>query len=82
MSETDFSNLQRPKYPMPQYIRTALEKRGLMKAYRSRPAYQQNDCLGWITRAKREETVQKRLEQMLTELERGDRYMEMPYRAT
>jgi hypothetical protein len=51
-----------------------------MEAYRDRPAYQQNDYIGWITRAKREETKQRRLAHMLTELEAGDRYMKMEYR--
>jgi uncharacterized protein YdeI (YjbR/CyaY-like superfamily) len=52
----------------------------LMDAYLKRPAYQQNDYIGWIMRAKRPETAQKRLQQMLDELERGDRYMGMLYR--
>ena len=66
---------------MPEFIFEALHECGLMNAYRARPAYQQNDYIGWITRAKREETLQKRLRQMLDELESGDRYMKMPYRA-
>ncbi len=36
-----------------------------------RPDYQQNDYLRWVTNAKRPETRQKRLDQMLDELERG-----------
>jgi hypothetical protein len=44
------------------------------------PPYQQNDYIGWITRAKRQETKEKRLAQMLVELERGDKYMNMDYR--
>jgi uncharacterized protein YdeI (YjbR/CyaY-like superfamily) len=75
-----FSNLKRPRYPMPDYVKDALTQRGLMQAYRERPAYQQNDYIGWITQAKRPETVQKRLDQMLDELERGDKYMKMDYR--
>ncbi len=51
-----------------------------MDAYRARPDYQQNDYIGWITRAKREETQQRRLQQMLDELRRGDTYMKMTYR--
>ena len=43
-------------------------------------AYQQNDYLGWIVGAKRKETTERRLKQMLAELERGDRYMNMRYR--
>jgi uncharacterized protein YdeI (YjbR/CyaY-like superfamily) len=48
-----------------------------MDAYRARPDYQQNDYIGWIDRAKREETKQKRLAQMLDELEGGKLYMNM-----
>lgn len=81
MSKPDFSNLQRPSNPMPDFVREALEARSLMEVYKRRPAYQQNDYIGWITRAKREETVQKRLAQMLDELERGDTYMKMRYHA-
>jgi len=51
----------------------------LMKAYRERPPYQQNDYIGWITRAKRQSTRDKRLAQMLDELEKGDVYMKMAY---
>jgi uncharacterized protein YdeI (YjbR/CyaY-like superfamily) len=80
MSETDFSNLQRPRHPMPDFVRDALLERDLLSAYQSRPAYQQNDYIGWITRAKRPETQMRRLEQMLDELERGDVYMKMAYR--
>ncbi len=78
--DNKFSNLKRPRYPMPNFVREALLARGLMDAYRARPAYQQNDYIGWITRAKREVTIQKRLDQMLNELEEGDVYMNMAYR--
>lgn len=70
----------RPRYPMPGYIREALEARGLIVAYDARPPYQRNDYIGWITRAKRPETQQKRLDQMLDELEKGDVYMKMAWR--
>jgi uncharacterized protein YdeI (YjbR/CyaY-like superfamily) len=75
-----FSRLTRPRNPMPQFVREALATRGLAQAFEARPPYQQNDYLGWITRAKRQETVQRRLAQMLDELEAGDRYMNMRYR--
>ena len=74
------SGLKRPRHKMPEYIRDALIEHGLMEAYRGRPPYQQNDYIGWITRAKRAETREKRLAQMLDELEKGDRYMKMAYR--
>jgi len=79
MSENDFSKLKRPIQPMPDFIKNALEDLGLMSVYRSRPPYQQNDYLSWITRAKREVTKEKRLTQMITELEMGNVYMKMDY---
>jgi len=62
---------------MPTFIKSALEADDLMNAYKNRPPYQQNDYIGWITRAKREETQQKRLNQMLYELKKGNVYMKM-----
>jgi uncharacterized protein YdeI (YjbR/CyaY-like superfamily) len=76
----DFSSLSRPIQPMPEFVDRALNERGLMAAYRSRPPYQQNDYLSWINRAKRPATKEKRLLQMLDELERGNVYMKMAYR--
>ena len=70
----------RPRYKMPDFIRQALNERLLMDAYHSRPAYQQNDYIGWITRAKLEATRQKRLNQMLDELEGGRLYMNMQWK--
>ncbi|WP_394820618.1 YdeI/OmpD-associated family protein [Pendulispora albinea] len=74
------SRLQRDVHPMPLFIKKELAGRGLMPAYRSRPAYQQNDYIGWITRAKLEATRQKRLAQMLDELDLGNVYMNMAWR--
>ncbi len=71
--------LKRPIYPMPDEVRHALEARGLIAAYEARPDYQRNDYLGWIARAKRDETKQKRLDQMLDELEAGGVYMNMKW---
>ena len=65
---------------MPDSFRNDLIARGLMGVYRSRPPYQQNDYIGWITRAKLEATIQKRLNQMLDELEKGNVYMNMKWR--
>lgn len=79
MRQQDWSKLQRPRHPMPADVRAALNSRGLMNKYRQRPAYQQNDYLGWMKRAKRAETRQKRLEQMLDELQRGNVYMNMKW---
>ncbi len=64
---------------MPIFIRDALTKNDLMDAYQSRPLYQQNDYIGWIQRAKLESTKQKRLNQMLDELKKGNVYMRMKW---
>lgn len=65
---------------MPGFVKQALERGGLMGAYHSRPDYQQNDYIGWITRARLTATRQKRLDQMLDELKRGGVYMKMRWR--
>ena len=64
---------------MPDYIRASLNERELMDAYHSRPPYQQNDYIGWITRTKLETTRQKRLDQMLEEIKGGKYYMNMEW---
>jgi len=64
---------------MENFVRQALTEHNLMKRYKSRPAYQQNDSLGWINRVVRPETRQKRLQQMLKELQDGTLYMKMQY---
>lgn len=74
------THARRPRHPMPDYLKRALEDRGLTGAYDERPPYQRNDYVGWITRARQEATRQRRLDQMLDELERGDAYMNMPYK--
>jgi len=71
--------MKRPRHPMPGFVQRALEEKGLMKAYKERPAYQQNDYIGWIDRAMRQETKDKRLGQMLEELEAGGVYMNMAH---
>lgn len=65
---------------MPDFFREALTRRGLMDAYLARPPYQRNDYIGWVNRAKRTETKQKRLNQMLDELEKGGVYMNMKWK--
>ena len=80
MSEEQAGRLKRPWHEMPEFVQEALLERDLMEAYKSRPPYQQNDYVGWIVRAKRQETKERRLAQMLDELEQGDQYMKMDYR--
>lgn len=72
--------LSRPKHPMPPAVREALVARKLMAAYAARPAYQRNDWLGWIARAKLPETRERRLDAMLRELKAGHGYMGMDWR--
>lgn len=74
-----YSRLQFARQPMPPDIQQALTQRGLMDSYHARPAYQQNDDLGWIARAQHPQTRTKRLQQMLDELEQGGVYMNIPH---
>lgn len=74
------STLTRALNPMPEDVAERLAATGLRAAYDARPAYQRNDYLGWFTRAKRPETREKRITQMLDELAAGDRYMNMTWR--
>ena len=72
-------SLRRPRNPMPANIRRALTEKNLMRAYQQQPAYQRNDYLGWIGRAKLESTRRQRLKQMLEELSSADTYMKMKW---
>ena len=74
------NQLKRDLHPMPDHIRARLDTERLTEAYAARPAYQRNDYLGWIARAKRPLTQARRLEQMIDELKRGDVYMNMAWR--
>ena len=67
---------------MPDYIKCALDDKNLMQLYKERPPYQQNDYIGWIEQAKRQETKDKRLHQMLNELKEGGVYMKMKHPAS
>jgi uncharacterized Zn finger protein len=75
------THLKRPVYPMPEYVREKLTNSALMEVYEQRPPYQQNDYVGWISRAKLPVTREERLSQMLHELRAGDLYMGMKYHA-
>ena len=67
------------KQPMPGNVRTALEKRNLMAAYMERPFYQRDEYLKWIALAVGPAAKQKRLDQMLDELEKGGVYKGEPF---
>lgn len=72
--------MKRPRHPMPADVAAALASAGVRAAYDARPPYQRNDYLGWIDRAVRSDTRQKRIDQMLDELRAGDVYMKMAWR--
>ncbi|ETA81808.1 YdeI/OmpD-associated family protein [Youngiibacter fragilis] len=74
-------SLRRKINEMPDFVREQLEKHSVMDRYLLRPPYQRNDYLGWIIRAARQETKEKRLAQMIYELEKGDVYMGMEWKA-
>lgn len=78
-ADVDTSRMKRDIHEMPKDVRDALMDAKAMDAYRSRPAYQQNDYVGWITRAKLPATRQKRVQQMLDELKSGGVYMKMKW---
>ncbi len=75
----DFSRLKRDIHPIPEDVKRRLNAEGLRDAYHARPPYQRNDYIGWITRAKRDETRSKRIGQMIEELHDGNVYMGMDY---
>jgi len=67
---------------MPAFVKDALLQHDVQDDYAARPAYQRNDYLGWILRAKKETTRYKRLEHMLRELQQGGVYMGMQHNAS
>jgi len=62
---------------MPDDVRSELVEAGRADDYAARLFYQRNDYLAWIGRAKRPETRQARITQMLDELRQGGVYMNM-----
>lgn len=72
--------LKRPKQPMPAFVKDALQEAGLTEQYDARPPYQRNDYLWWINSAKRDDTKQKRLSKMMSELKAGSGYMGMDWK--
>ena len=70
---------RRATQPMPADVAGRLEASGLRPRYDERPFYQRNDYLAWIGRAARLETRERRIAQMLDELQRGGVYMGMDH---
>jgi hypothetical protein len=65
---------------LPLAIKNMLLEGNLYEAYQARPFYQRNDYALWILSAKREDTVRKRVAQMIRELRSGTLYMNMEYK--
>ena len=63
---------------LPRFVRSALESRGLVEAFEERPSAQRAHYVRRILRAVRASTAEKRLEQLLSELE-GGLYMKRPW---
>ncbi|HTU12297.1 MAG TPA: YdeI/OmpD-associated family protein [Allosphingosinicella sp.] len=64
---------------MPADVGAALKAGHVEAAYRARPPYQRNDYLGWIDRAKQDETRRDRIARMVAELKKGGVYMGMKH---
>lgn len=71
--------MTRAIHDIPEDIAELLRQKGLWEAYKARPPYQQNDYMGWIGRAKRPETREKRIGVMFSELRAGRGYMGMAW---
>ena len=67
---------------MPDDVMEVLKSEKVLADFEARPAYQRNDYVGWITRAARDETRQKRIAQMIDELHKGGVYMKMEHPAS
>ena len=73
---------KRPTQVMPPDVRELFAERSLRGSYEDRPFYQRNDYLAWIKRAKRSQTREKRIQQMMDELASGGVYMGMTHAAS
>jgi len=71
---------KRPLHPMPDDVAKALRSGKVREDYDARPPYQRNDYIGWIIRAKNDETRRKRIGQMVSELKAGGVYMGMTHK--
>ena len=63
---------------LPAFIEAALMERGLLELFFARPAAHQGHYVRRVLRAARAQTVRKRLDQLLDELE-GGLYMQKPW---
>ena len=81
VKSNSMGNLKRAIQPMPDFVAKALEQHSLTQRYSERPAYQRNDYLSWINRAVRLATKEKRLAQMLDELDGQTHYMGMAWKS-
>jgi hypothetical protein len=59
------------EFDVPEMYKEILEDRGVLELYENRPYYQQKGWIQWIDEAKRLETRQKRVNEMVRELDEG-----------
>lgn len=71
----------RQEKQLPTDLETSLIQARQLENYKARPRYQRTDYITWIERAARTETREKRITQMIEELQGGDSYMGMSYKA-
>lgn len=76
------STLTRKINRLPAALKRRMEEEDVLELYRQRPPYQRNDYLGWIARARQEATKQKRADQMIAELKKGNVYMNMMWNSS
>jgi uncharacterized protein YdeI (YjbR/CyaY-like superfamily) len=77
MNRTQFPN--KTPQPMPGNVKGALAKKKLTDAYEARPQYQQQEYLKWIAAAAGPAAKQKRIDQMVEELEKGGVFKGEPW---
>ena len=80
MNKQPASEHKPTRRPIPDFIRKALQDNILMAVYLSRQTFQRNEYVAWIMRAKKSETREQRLSQMLDELARGGQRMTLKRR--
>src|SRR4051812_43556158 len=79
MSRTQFPN--KVPQPMPGQVKGALAKRNLLDTYIARPQYQKDDYLKWVAAAAGPTEKQKRIDQLVDEIEKGNVFKGEPWTA-
>lgn len=75
-------NIPKPgsrEFDLPRQYEKLLSEKNLLSEFKNRPYYQQSGWIRWIETAKQPGTKERRIKQMLDELEAGNLYMKMPW---